>query len=93
MAKVVSCRDVGMDCDFVAKGDSGSLVVDAEQNALGLIFGGTSEIPISAATAAPVSSTGARPAEAPKRIEGYGIANPITDVMDKLKIELLIPPK
>jgi predicted small metal-binding protein len=22
MAKVVSCRDVGMDCDFVAKGDS-----------------------------------------------------------------------
>lgn len=22
MAKVVSCRDVGMDCDFVAKGDT-----------------------------------------------------------------------
>jgi hypothetical protein len=79
---------------FVSKGDSGSLVVDAEQNALGLIFGGKSEIPVSEALAsATVSPAGSNPVEEPKRIEGYGIANPITDVMDKLKIELLMPPK
>jgi hypothetical protein len=77
---------------FVSKGDSGSLVVDAEQNALGLIFGGTSESPVSEAQPpAPVSPGGSNSAEELKRIEGYGIANPITDVMDKLKIELVTP--
>jgi hypothetical protein len=79
---------------FVSKGDSGSLVVDAEQNAFGLIFGGTSEIPISESKApASVSLGDANPTKDVKRIEGYGIANPITDVMDKLKIELLMSPK
>jgi hypothetical protein len=87
----VLIEPTGAHVKFVSKGDSGSLVVDAEKNALGLIFGGTSEIPVSDATPAPVSPVRAHPAE-PKRIEGYGIANPITDVMDKLKIELLITP-
>jgi hypothetical protein len=69
---------------FVAKGDSGSLLVDGEQHAIGLIFGGASGAPES--TRAP-----ANPAtDKPQRIEGYGVANPIGEVLDKLKIELLI---
>lgn len=48
---------------FVAKGDSGSLLVDGEQHALGLIFGSS---------------------------EGYGVANPISEVLDRLKIALLV---
>lgn len=48
---------------FVAKGDSGSLVVDEAQQAIGLIFGAA---------------------------DTYGVANPISAVMDQLKIELLI---
>jgi hypothetical protein len=69
---------------FVAKGDSGSLLVDGEQHAIGLIFGG--------ASGAPESTTGlANPAtDKPQKIEGYGVANPIGEVLDKLKIELLI---
>jgi len=77
---------------FVAKGDSGSLVVDAEQGAIGLIFAGMSEatkstrpLPATEATVA-----GAPVAEAPRRIEGYGVANPISEVMDRMKIQLLV---
>jgi hypothetical protein len=71
---------------FVAKGDSGSLLVDEEQHAIGLIFGGTSEIP-------PHTDLMPRrdPATSkPERVEGYGIANPISEVMERLKIELVI---
>jgi hypothetical protein len=78
---------------FVAKGDSGSLVIDERQHALGLIFAGTSEAPES--TEAPpdteATTAGIDPAtNKPERIEGYGVANPISEVLDRLKIELLI---
>lgn len=65
---------------FVAKGDSGSLLVDGEHHALGLIFGGMSDAPT--ATRPPAM-------ENLQRIEGYGVANPISEVLDRLKIELV----
>ena len=69
---------------FVAKGDSGSLLVDEDQRAIGLIFGGTSE-------AAESTMSRSDPASGkPGRVEGYGIANPISEVMERLKIELLV---
>jgi hypothetical protein len=73
---------------FVSKGDSGSLVVDEHQHALGLIFAGTSDAP-----PAHAPSPNPRPdpaAPPPKRVEGYGVANPIAEVLDRLKIELVI---
>jgi hypothetical protein len=79
---------------FVSKGDSGSLVVDAAQHAIGLVFGGMSE----ATTATPpvpslTATAGIDPAsEKLKRVESYGVANPISEVMDRLKIELVIEP-
>ena len=76
---------------FVAKGDSGSLVVDEKQNAIGLIFAGTSDAPQSAVV--PSNSQAATPvdpsADKPVRIEAYGVANPICEVLDRLKIELV----
>jgi hypothetical protein len=77
---------------FVAKGDSGSLVVDAQQYAIGLIFAGMSEVPEALRTA-PNSEAGARinqAAEQPQRIESYGVANPISEVLERLNIELLV---
>jgi hypothetical protein len=70
---------------FVSKGDSGSLLVDERQHALGLIFAGVSDIQLQRT---PSSNT--QPANAPKRVEGYGVANPIGEVLDRLKIELLV---
>lgn len=72
---------------FVAKGDSGSLLVDENQHAIGLIFGGMSETP---ETTPPAPNSGAAPINKPQKIEGYGVANPITDVMERLKIELIV---
>lgn len=77
---------------FVSKGDSGSLLVDANQHAIGLIFAGMSEAPESTRA---LPNTDALPAgdpakEKPQRIEGYGVANPISEVLDRLKIELLV---
>jgi hypothetical protein len=77
---------------FVAKGDSGSLLVDAEQHAIGLIFAGSSEGPESP-VALPNIETIVQidPAtNKPKRIESYGVANPISEVLDRLNIELLV---
>lgn len=76
---------------FVDKGDSGSLVVDADQHALGLIFAGMSDAP--ATPAEPQAVTPDKiDAEADKyqRLEGYGVANSISEVMARLNIELLI---
>jgi hypothetical protein len=73
---------------FVAKGDSGSLVVDVEQHAIGLVFGGTSGAPESTrdlAKSDPVPAT-----DRLQKIGGYGVANPISEVLDRLKIELLV---
>lgn len=77
---------------FVAEGDSGSLVVDAQQYAIGLIFAGTSEAPESPRALQHIEAVaGIDPAtNKPKRIENYGVANPISEVLDRLKIELLI---
>ncbi len=77
---------------FVAKGDSGSLVVDANQNAIGLLFGGMAELPASLAT--PENPAPGRGIDSEqkdlRRIESYGVANPISEVLDRLKIDLLI---
>jgi hypothetical protein len=77
---------------FVEKGDSGSLVVDGGQHAIGLIFAGMSDAPAPRATPPAVPATaGADPAaERLRRVENYGVANPIGEVLDRLKIELLI---
>lgn len=77
---------------FVAGGDSGSLVVDKQQHAIGLIFAGMAELPESLpaktepSTAVEIDPTIAKP----KRIESYGVANPISEVLDRLKIDLLV---
>lgn len=66
---------------FVSKGDSGSLVVDAEQNAIGLIFAGTAVAPEAIPDTALKQSL---------RVEGFGVANPISEVLARLKIDLLV---
>lgn len=77
---------------FVEKGDSGSLVVDAKQNALGLIFGGMTKLPESLQKSQTAKSNTAPGSTANnvKRIDSYGVANPISEIMDRLKIELLM---
>lgn len=77
---------------FVDKGDSGSLLVDAGQNALGLIFAGVAD---ATEWAGPEKQIGASETtdaslESAKRIEGYGVANPIAEVLDRMKIDLLV---
>ena len=73
--------------DFVSKGDSGSLVVDENQHALGLIFAGTSD---TQQPRPPSPNPEAdSPAVAPRRVQGYGVANPISEVLDRLKIVLV----
>jgi hypothetical protein len=60
------------------------LLVDGEHHAIGLIFAGASGAP-------ELTQDLANPAtDKPQKIEGYGVANPIGEVLDKLKIELLI---
>lgn len=71
---------------FVSKGDSGSLLVDAERRALGLVFAGTSEAP----PPPPQGEPAPPPASPPQRVRGYGVANPISEVLDRLKIDLLV---
>lgn len=77
---------------FVSQGDSGSLLVDAGQHAIGLIFAGMSEV---SETTLPVANTKASGGIDPARqnlpkIESYGVANPISEVLDGLKIDLLV---
>jgi hypothetical protein len=77
---------------FVLPGDSGSLLVDAQQDAVGLIFAGMSETP-EATRALPSSDAvaGVDPlTDQPKRVENYGVANPISEVLERLKIDLLV---
>ena len=76
----------------MAKGDSGSLLVDAQQHAIRLIFAGTSEAPESPmALQHTDAAMGIDPVtNKPESIESYGVANPISEVLDRLKIELLI---
>jgi hypothetical protein len=79
---------------FVAGGDSGSLLLDQNQYAVGLLFAGTSELPEqrqsgSTETSVPRDQQEINPGVV-ERIEGYGVANPICEVLDRLKIELLL---
>jgi hypothetical protein len=77
---------------FVSGGDSGSLLVDVEQHAIGLIFAGMAELPESLRVPSNTKAVAEiNPAtDRPKRIESYGVANPISEVLDRLKIELLV---
>ena len=75
---------------FVSKGDSGSLVVDAAQHAIGLIFAGMSEVSESTRALPNIEANSDPAIDQPKRIEGYGVANPISEVLDRLKIDLLV---
>jgi hypothetical protein len=77
---------------FVAKGDSGSLLVDAKQHAVGLIFGGMAELPESLAKSESTDAAGrvVVSIDKPQRIESYGVANPIGEVLNRLQIDLLI---
>ncbi|MDX6613560.1 MAG: hypothetical protein QOD75_2746 [Blastocatellia bacterium] len=73
---------------FVDKGDSGSLVVDADQHALGLIFAGMADAPeVRDIETIPENDPAANNR---KRLEGYGVANSISEVMQRLNIELQI---
>lgn len=75
---------------FVAPGDSGSLLLDAHQHAVGLIFAGTAN-PDGVSAAPGQLSARIDPTGKPvKRIEAYGLANPISEVLDRLKIDLVI---
>lgn len=68
---------------FVEKGDSGSLVVDGENNASGLIFAGANgKVEIK-------QTPDENEAKILKTVNNYGVANPISEVMKKLNIELL----
>ncbi|HWN09511.1 MAG TPA: hypothetical protein VNO50_09640 [Pyrinomonadaceae bacterium] len=77
---------------FVSKGDSGSLLVDSQQSALGLIFGGMSELPETLQRLDKAESKPEKNRSAPRveRIESYGVANPISEVLNRLKIDLLV---
>ena len=75
---------------FVSKGDSGSLVGDANQHAIGVVFGGVSEAPAATGGQSSVPASAGRHVPTVARIESYGVANPISDVLDRLKIDLLV---
>ncbi len=71
---------------FIEKGDSGSLVVDDDNYAMGLIFagGGTIEIENSSPETAAEDK-----AVIVMEVNHYGVANPIGEVLSKLNLELL----
>lgn len=76
---------------FVAPGDSGALLVSATQEAVGLIFAGTSNVAVKEkATDNETPLPDAAVVAQPKRIEGYGVANPISDVLERMNIELVL---
>ena len=76
--------------EFVSKGDSGSLLVDSAQHAVGLIFAGVSDAILDQIDKSPVRLKAEPGVDEPKRIDGYGVANPIGDVLDQMNIELLL---
>lgn len=74
---------------FVDKGDSGSLLVDAENYASGLIFAGANASRSLQAKSSEKTNEN-NEVNVLKRVENCGVANPISDVLTKLKMELLI---
>jgi len=74
---------------FVDRGDSGSLVVDSAGYAAGLIFSGASGTrKLKDLGVETISDSGAMVVE---RVDNYGVANPISEVLSKLGVELLPP--
>jgi hypothetical protein len=72
---------------FVDKGDSGSLVIDGENYASGLIFAGANgDVEIKKVGGNPANE---KEAKIIKNVKNYGVANPLSEVMSKLKIDLL----
>ena len=68
---------------FVDKGDSGSLVVDGENYASGLIFAGANgDVEIK-------QTDDETTAKIIKTVNNFGVANPISEVTKRLNIELL----
>ena len=68
---------------FVDKGDSGSLVVDGENYASGLIFAGANgDVEIK-------QTADETTAKIVKTVNNFGVANPISEVTKRLNIELL----
>jgi len=77
---------------FVDKGDSGSLLVDAENYASGLIFAGANSSKSIEKKPSEAGANGRLKIEidAVERIEHCGVANPMSEVLSKLKMELLL---
>jgi len=74
---------------FVKGGDSGSLVADNENRAIGLIFAGAGEKTLlNFADAAQSADLQSLAAVNTPRIEHYGVTNSISDVMSHFKIKL-----
>ncbi len=68
---------------FVDKGDSGSLVVDGENYASGLIFAGAS------GKLQTEDALSEESVQVDAKVDGYGVANPISDVLRDLKLEFI----
>ena len=68
---------------FVDKGDSGSLVVDGENYASGLIFAGAS------GKLQTEDALSEESVQVDAKVDGYGVANPISDVLNELKVDFI----
>lgn len=73
---------------FVKGGDSGSLLVDSENQAIGLIFAGAGKKTVLEFTDANPTDLQNLAAIATPKIEHYGVASSISDVMSHFKIKL-----
>ncbi len=75
--------------DFVRGGDSGSLVADHENKALGLIFAGAASNTNFGLENLPTDLEDLIPNNE-KKIRSFGVANPISEVMKSLNVKLMI---
>jgi hypothetical protein len=79
--------------EFVKKGDSGSLLVDKESKAVGLIFAGAEKRSSlqfeNIQEALDLEEMITNPVNSYPKVENYGVANSISDVMSELNIEML----
>jgi Peptidase family S64 len=78
---------------FVKKGDSGSLLVDKESKAVGLVFAGAEKRSSlqfeNVQEAFDLEEMVANSGNHYPKVENYGVANAVSDVMSELKIELI----
>jgi hypothetical protein len=77
---------------FVDKGDSGSLLVDAENYASGLIFAGANSSEAFKTKLSETDENARLTAEIDvvEKIEHCGVANPMSDVLSRMKMELML---